>query len=200
MNAFREKYPLVRKRYSGKLWLMEKEFEKDEGKGKIIFVQDCGDLCAESVPDEWIIKVLEHCRMYPDNEYLFLTKNPQKYFKFIDQFPKNSILGVTIESNRWYLEISDAPLPIKRAEAMSKLVYPRKMVSIEPIMDFDLVTFVEMIREIKPEYVVIGADSKGNNLPEPDSQKIHEFINELEKFTKVEIKPNLNRIYKREDF
>ncbi len=44
------------------------------------------------------------------------------------------------------------------------------MVTIEPIMDFDLEPFVEMIKNTKPKFVNIGADSKGHNLPEPSSE------------------------------
>jgi hypothetical protein len=70
------------------------------------------------------------------------------------------------------------------------------MVSIEPIMDFELFYFAEWIREIAPEFVSIGADSKGHHLPEPPAEKVRELITELEKFTKVIQKDNLKRILK----
>ena len=46
----------------------------------------------------------------------------------------------------------------------------------------------------KPIQVNIGADSGGNNLPEPSKEKIIELIFELEKFTKVKQKKNLKRL------
>ena len=52
----------------------------------------------------------------------------------------------------------------------------RKMVSIEPIMDFDSRDFLCMLQDIKPEFVSIGADSKNNSLIEPSPKKIKELI------------------------
>ena len=70
----------------------------------------------------------------------------------------------------------------------------RKMVSIEPIMDFDSRDFLRILQDIKPEFVSIGADSKNNNLTEPSSKKIKELIYHLKRFTKVIIKNNLDRL------
>ena len=71
---------------------------------------------------------------------------------------------------------------------------PRRMVSIEPIMDFDVDSMVDGINYIMPEFVSIGADSKGHNLPEPTSDKVNALIEELSKFTEVKIKDNLKRL------
>ena len=70
----------------------------------------------------------------------------------------------------------------------------RTMVSIEPVLDFDLFDFVEFIQRISPDYVSIGADSKNKGLPEPSAEKIERLIIELEKFTEVRIKSNLARL------
>jgi len=70
----------------------------------------------------------------------------------------------------------------------------RKMVSIEPVMDFDSRNLLCMLQDIKPEFVSIGADSRNNNLPESSSKKIKELIYHLKGFTKVIIKRNLNRL------
>ena len=71
-----------------------------------------------------------------------------------------------------------------------------RMVTIEPIIDFDLNIIVDWIKRIKPKWVNIGADSKGHKLPEPSKEKIEALIKELKKFTEVRIKPNLNRLIK----
>jgi len=68
------------------------------------------------------------------------------------------------------------------------------MISIEPITDFNLEFFIKIIKEIKPKFVSIGADSKGHNLPEPSWDKVQELIKELKKFTEVRIKDNLERL------
>lgn len=69
-----------------------------------------------------------------------------------------------------------------------------EFVSIEPIMDFDLYEFLQIINICKPEMVEIGADSKNNGLPEPGKEKIEQFIYELQTITTVKMKDNLERI------
>ena len=68
------------------------------------------------------------------------------------------------------------------------------MVSIEPIMDFDISTMIWWIKEIKPIFVSIGADSKSNKLTEPTPDKIKKLIANLSNFTKVICKNNLRRL------
>jgi len=63
-------------------------------------------------------------------------------------------------------------------------------------MDFDMDEMVELTRDAKPNNVNIGADSKGNHLPEPPKEKILELIEELKKFTIIDQKRNLARLLK----
>lgn len=196
VSSLKSRFPNVRKRYTGKPFLIEKELQKSEGSGHFIFVQDCGDLFAESIPTLWIRKVLRHLENYPNNLYLLQTKNPSRLHEFMDKYPPRSILGTTIESNRDY-DLSKAPEARERYDSMVDLAEDSKfplMVSIEPILDFDLGEMVSWIKDISPAYVSIGADSKNNNLPEPHPFKIINFINEMEKFTEVRIKFNLKRL------
>ena len=79
---------------------------------------------------------------------------------------------------------------------MKSLSRFKKYVTIEPIMDFDLPKFAQMIEMCNPVQVNIGADSGGHKLPEPPKEKVLGLISELEKFTKVVLKKNLNRILK----
>jgi len=173
----------------------EKELKTDLGKGNFIFVGSSCDMWAEDILLDWIIKTLNHCIWYEDgNSYLFQSKNPIRFNGW--NFPKNTILGTTIETNRRYA-ISQAPIPYSRAYAMAHLMLP-SMVSIEPIMDFDLDVMVRWIAEIKPEFVSIGADSKGHKLPEPSPDKVQNLIRELEALTEVKVKDNLKRILRQE--
>lgn len=113
-------------------------------------------------------------------------------------FPPMVVLGTTLESNRCW-NGSKAPCPVFRYQAMKSLPATmgyRKMVSIEPIMDFDLDEFVDMIRGIAPQFVSIGADSKNHNLPEPSADKVQRLIADLSAFTEVKLKDNLKRIGK----
>ena len=186
------------KKYWNKLkepYLDEKCLKDNLGSGNIIFVGSSIDMWANDIPDDWILKVLSHCRKYPNNTYLFQSKNPFRFSRFRDQFPPNTILGTTLETNRDY-NFSKAPQPRLRVEALKSWngTGMVKMVSIEPIMDFDLDKFISMIALCEPVFVSIGADSKRNNLPEPPKEKIVKLISELRKVTKVRLKNNLKRL------
>lgn len=67
-------------------------------------------------------------------------------------------------------------------------------ISIEPIMDFDLDILVDWIRQLNPEFVSIGADSKGHGLVEPSRDKVLKLVEELKRFTEVKMKLNLQRL------
>ena len=182
----------------GELRLEEKCLNDNLGIGNIIFVGSSTDMWADEVPDEWILKVLQHCLKYPHNTYLFQSKNPKRFLDFLsyyeDFIPHKVIWGTTIETNRDIQNITKAPSTFQRYSMMARIKGRRTMVSIEPIMDFDLDIMVEWIYAIQPKFVSIGADSKRNNLPEPPAWKVEKLIKELEEFTEVKIKKNLSRI------
>ena len=185
----------VKHLYQGKPHLVLSFFKKGLGKGKTIFMGSCFDLFAEGLYPNWMIKVLEHCRNYPDNTYLLQSKNPFVMYKYESYFPTNVIVGTTAETNRLTTKITKAPpSPEHRMAWLSVFSEFKKMISIEPIMDFDLDVFLNKIKEVKPSFVSIGADSKNHHLPEPPAGKIKELISELQKFTEVKIKPNLARL------
>lgn len=48
-------------------------------KGRNIFVCSMADLFGSWVPDSWIEEVFAACEKAPQNNYLFLTKNPARY-------------------------------------------------------------------------------------------------------------------------
>ena len=168
--------------------LDQKELNVDLGKSNFIFVGSSTDMFANNVPKEWISKTLEHCRKYNENTYLFQTKNPERMMNFLKEFPKETIFGTTIETNRHDTKImGKSPSPFSRATALFyiHLKGHRTMVTIEPILDFDEEELINLIKTIKPEWVNIGADSKNHNLPEPSYEKILKLVSRLEKFTKI---------------
>ncbi|HFC76760.1 MAG TPA: DUF5131 family protein [Candidatus Moranbacteria bacterium] len=176
------------------LRLDEKEMKTDLGTGNFIFVGSSTDIFANDVPDEWIHDVLDYCNGW-SNKYLFQTKNPRRYLDFISYFPEQTVLGTTIETNRNY-DISKAPIPKERAYAMGDLFGYNfeRMVTIEPLMDFDLDDMVTLIRIAMPHWVNIGADSQKSNLPEPPYYLVKKLIDALNEFTEVRQKKNLNRL------
>jgi len=181
------------------LRLHDDELKTDLGRGKFIFVGSGTDMFASNVPVEDIDAVLEVCRHYPENQYLFQSKNPGRFEIFAGWYPPKCIFGTTIETNREH-GISKAPPMIDRAEAMEGLIDEgcTTMVTIEPILDFDLHELVYLIERCEPSWVNIGADSKGNNLPEPDAGKVAMLKTALEEHgIKVLSKKNLNRLDRR---
>lgn len=178
--------------------LDEVEFKEDMGSDKFIFVGSSTDMWSGNIPNEWIERIICHCKVYPKNTYLFQTKNPKRFLEFY--MPHKVVLGTTIETNREDLIklYSKAPTIESRVHWMMQLPdLTRKMVTIEPIMAFDLFELVTIIKSIKPEWVNIGADSnnrKNYNFPEPPKEKIEALIEELKKITDVKVKNNLYRI------
>lgn len=182
----------------GELRLDEKSLRDDLGKGNYIFVGSSCDMWAKKVPSWWIGKVIEKCLEHKENKYLFQTKDPRRFAEFMGSLSfLDCILGITIETNRIIpKEISKAPSIKIRVDDFQYFKEEKKMVTIEPIMDFDIVGLTRFINIIKPDFVNIGADSKGHNLPEPSKEKIEQLIKELKKFTKVKLKDNLKRLMK----
>jgi len=178
----------------GELRLRPKFLRDDNLSGKTIFVGSSTDMWAEDVPDEWIERVLYCCNQFPESTFLFQSKNPLRFVHFLGfGFPPKTVLGTTIESNRDY-DISEAPTIWHRVNPMIAIEGHRKMVSIEPVLDFDPEQLVEYIKRIGPEFVSIGADSKGHRLPEPSAEKVRSLIDELDVFTEVKLKSNLARL------
>jgi protein gp37 len=181
------------KRYDIKqspLHLDEKELKTNLGTGNFIFVCSGCDLFHPDVPDEWIIEVVNKAARW-ENKYLWHTKNPYHALSFL--FPPDSILCATIESNIPWPGISQAPQPSDRVDSLKKWK-SKRMITIEPIMDFDALTFSEMILSCRPVQVNIGADSGHNNLPEPPPEKVIYLLELLAPYTKIHLKKNLRRI------
>lgn len=66
---------------SDNLWFAESELKTNLGRGNSIFVGSSNDLFAESIPDEWIRRTIEHCARF-DNRYFFQSKNPKRFQEF----------------------------------------------------------------------------------------------------------------------
>lgn len=190
------RYPVIKSKYTGVLRLDDKAMSKSLGSGSKWFVCAQNDLFAETVPHEFIVKILNKCRVYDNNTFLFQTKNPSGFVPYLRIFPTDVVLCTTIETNRWYPSMGNAPSPHHRALAMSEIEGYTKQITIEPLHDFDLVELVNLIRLSGATQVAIGADSKRHNLPEAGKDKILALIGELQKFTIIDRKSNLERLLK----
>ncbi len=149
-------------------------FSKRFKPNDFVFVCDMGDIAfAPSIVAQVI---LDHVDKYPETKFLLCTKDPN-IFRQVKFNQANLYLGTTIESNRDY-KVSRAPSVRNRTLVMRSLTHAHKFLSIEPIMDFDIDTFLAWIAQIKPEIIEIGADNYKHNLHEPSATKIQSFIEE----------------------
>jgi DNA repair photolyase len=188
---------ILAEKYSGPPRLLPSELAVNYGSGKVVFICHMVDLFANDVPAESVNQVLRHCADYPENTYVFQSKNPARFFDFLPQMPRTVILGTTIETNRPTSDVSKAPAPIERFKAMLRL---RKMgmkifVTVEPILQFDLQELADWIAELRPDFLNIGADSKGRGLKEPSQTEVMALVAELRKSgIEVREKENLERL------
>lgn len=143
--------------------------------GQFITMSLNGDVAFAS--DEELRKMLEYCNEWSDRTFMMQSKDPSTFLKFNGLISDNMIIGSTIESDINY-KISSAPKTVQRNASM-KLLDCRKMVTIEPILTFNLHKMYEWMFLIDPEVIYIGYDSKNNNLPEPTLNETTALIDML---------------------
>lgn len=189
--------------YQGELKLNEKELEVNYGEGKTIFIEHMNDLFADGII--YVDDILNHCLEYPNNKYVFQTKNPFNAFEYLDNDDwshMDFMVGTTIETtdaNLLKLH-SKAPPPIDRMvwiTAIGLKLGVKTFITLEPIMEFDLKTMMDWLVEARPDFVNIGADSKKCGLLEPTKEEIEKLLLCL-KLEKIEVreKHNLDRLMK----
>lgn len=169
--------------------LIEMELEKRFKAGAFVFLTDMGDAFCDAVPSEWILRILDIMRKSPDVHFLCQTKNPQRYLEFASIFLENVVLGATIESNQDYRQLSRAPSQSSRLIAMQELAKLRpdlrRFIAVEPILKFDLDSFVSQLKAIRPWAVAVGYDNYSWKLDEPSLAQTEALITALEQFTQV---------------
>jgi hypothetical protein len=152
---------------------------------QIVFV--CGNADISFSPPDFVRRIIEriveHNERSPNKTYYFQSKEPVCFEPILADLPDNVILLTTLETNRddGYDAISKAPLPSDRYQQFKALNYPRKVITIEPVLDFDLGTFAAWICSIRPEYVWLGYNSKPEAviLPEPSEDKVRRLADRL---------------------
>jgi len=122
-------------------------------------------------------------RMEPPRTYYLQSKSPVAFTVMLPHIPPEVVLVTTLETNieAGYRLVSRAPGPIVRAFDFAKISWPRKVVTIEPLLDFGVGGMMTMLGEIKPEYVWMGFNSKPKHvfLPEPSPDKVLELAAKL---------------------
>ena len=157
-----------------------------------IFMMGTGDIAF--CEPEYVYRIFESIEQHKPRSrktYLFQSKDPSTFKQYLPWFKEHVDivqLLTTLETNRdkGYELISKAPPPSQRFIDFYNLDYPRKVVTIEPVLDFDYDKFLSMILDLHVqgglEYVWFGYDSKGCGLPEPSTLKAQRFVDALKMY------------------
>lgn len=179
--------------HTGPLRLDTDQLNVMYGKGRTIFIEHASDLFAEEVLRGWLDLILDHCRQWPENTYVFQTRNVGRLVNWYPFLPDRVIVGTTIETDND--APGAAPHPYDRAMGISmlkcSLPRPVRFVTIEPILDFEVENMLGLLKMASPDFINIGADSKGHGLKEPSADKVLALIEGI-KAMGIEIRQKLN--------
>lgn len=153
-------------------------------KGRNIFVCSMADLFGDWVPDSWIDEVFDACDKASQHNYLFLTKNVDRYVEY----------GVPMSENMWY------GTSITRESEMhlfnSLPAFCNIFVSMEPILE-DLQVNKNNLLFRQVHWVIIGAETgRRKDKVIPKRKWIEDIVNECRKNgTPVFMKSSLAEIW-----
>jgi protein gp37 len=117
---------------------------------KNVFVCSMADLFGPWVRDGWIEAVFESCRRWPQWNYLFLTKFPDRYEGL--KLPPTAWVGTTVDEQE---RVANAE------KAFQKIQAPVKWLSVEPMREKLTFTRLDLF-----DWVVIGGQSRSSQAPE----------------------------------
>ncbi len=171
---------------------IEKELRRRFKPGQFVFICYMGDIAFAGRGE--VINILDRVREFPETSFLLMSKHPGMFWYWQLSYPDNLTLGTTIETNRDH-GLSKAPPPKVRKQFLAAYDHPHKLLSIEPVLDFDLEELGEWVREIHPSIIYVGADNYRNDLPEPNWEKVEKLLELCREVcpTVVE-KPGLERL------
>lgn len=114
--------------------------------GQNIFVGAMADIFGEWIPDSWIDDILGICEKHPQHNYLFLTKNPERYTQYGVPYGKE---------NMWYGTTITCDTDADRFNYLP--AFCNTFVSIEPLMSDIATEHNVMFRQVN--WIIIGAET-----------------------------------------
>lgn len=121
---------------------------REKKMGANIFVGSMAEMFGEWVPDEWINLVFDACKKYDWHNYLFQTKNPDRYVQLRERGllleQENIWYGTTMTEN-WQKYFADANL--------------HTFLSLTPIQGPIDLTHID----VPPDWVIIGKEFGNRN-------------------------------------
>ena len=151
--------------------------------GRNIFVCSMADLFGDWVPDSWIREVFEACEKAPQHNYLFLTKNPERYAE----------CGVPVNDNLWFGTSVCCKKDLQRCKYLP--LGANKFISIEPILENLEIIGSPVISYV--DWVIIGAETgRRKDKVVPERKWIEDIVNECRENEKpVFMKSSLAQIW-----
>ena len=164
-----------------------------------VFVCSMADLFGPWVPIDWIQQIIEQCRDNPQWNFLFLTKNPERYLEF--KFSDNCWLGATADTQKR----ADIACEIFDGMSISTDFNGVKFLSCEPLEEWiDLPIYNDGQDEdnsysLPIDWIIIGGRSKSSGMPakQPEWMEWFNLTKQAVKCgVKVYFKPNLTAMPK----
>lgn len=125
------------------------------GRSKRVFVGAMSDTFGDWVPDDWIQTILDLCKKYELNYYLFLTKNPSRYQELISK----NILPE--KGNFWYGTSVTSKEDQKRISLLPPEEHYHTFISYEPMLG--QLDFAELKDSQKRfDWMIMGAQTGQN--------------------------------------
>ena len=143
-----------------------------------IFVGSMCDLFGDWVPNDWIYSVLATCEMNPQHQYLFLTKNPERYERLFIYDEKikphaNWWLGATFDTANDTSTFRDHLWPLHEEGWHT-------WASAEPLLE-DIASYMEWEDTI--DWLVIGAmTGPGSKERQPQREWVRKLVVEADNY------------------
>lgn len=140
--------------------------------GRNIFVCSMADLFGEWVPENWIKEVFKACENAPQHNYLFLTKNPERYIELEKE------RKLPWAENFWFG--SSITKPYDRYTWFTEKKF-HWFLSVEPMLE-DLGSMDEADLP-KPEWIIVGAETgRRKDRVVPERAWIENLLTECRKY------------------
>lgn len=148
-----------------------------------IFVGSMADVFGAWVPATWIRDIFDACAAAPQHNYLFLTKNPQRYTEL------DRLALLPRESNFWYGSTVTTP-----EQAYFYSTYHKTFLSIEPLLR-PLGENANALNGV--DWVIIGAmTGPGSEKHQPNRTWVEDIVDQCrERGIPIFMKGNLAQVW-----
>ena len=170
-------------RLNAPLYTRIPESRKHEAGIKNVFVCSMADLFGAWVPDEWIQQVMEQVKLAPQWNFLFLTKNPERYLTV--DFPPNCWAGASADTQAH---------ATRGVNVFAELARQGKKPAVTFLSSEPLLESISLGDGYGLDWVIVGGRSKttGMDAGQPKWEWVESLLFQARSINaKVYFKPNL---------